>query len=189
MKFVAALVLALAAWPATAATPWAVDAAASSLTFTAVQAGGKFTGRFMRFDAEIVFDDLDLPGSRFAVRIATGSADTYDEQRDTILRGPDFFWSDAHPQALFVADEFSPSDGGWTAAGSLTLRGVTRRVPLQFRFSRQPNGGARLEGSATIRRLDFGIGQGEWSGTKWVGDPVKVGFILILKPAAVASAP
>ena len=38
-------------------------------------------------------------------------------------------------------------------------------------------------------RLDFGIGQGEWSGTKWVGDPVKVGFILILKPAAVASAP
>lgn len=189
MRLVAALGLALAAWPAAAATSWNVDTTASRLTFSAIQAGARFTGRFAHFDAEIVFDDGDLPGSRFEVRIATGSADTHDDQRDTILRGPDFFWSDAHPQALFVADEFSTTDGGWTAAGSLTLRGVTRRVPLRFRFSRLPDGDARLEGSATISRLDFGVGQGEWSGTKWVGDPVEVGFMLILKPAAVATAP
>ena len=182
MKLAAALTLALVAWPATAATPWHTDATASRLTFTATQAGARFTGRFVRFDADIVFDGVDLPGSRFEVRVATASADTSDEQRDTLLRGPDFFWSDAHPQALFVAESFSTESDGWTTAGHLTLRGVTRRVPLHFRFSRLPDGSARLEGSATIRRLEFGVGQGEWSGTKWVGDTVEVRFALRLLP-------
>lgn len=174
--------LALVACPATAATSWRVDAAASRLTFTATQAGARFTGRFARFDADIDFDGADLPGSHFEVRIATGSADTQDEQRDTILRGPDFFWSDAHPQALFVAESFSAENGGWTTVGTLTLRGVTRRVPLRFRFSHLPDGSAQLEGSTTIGRLDFGVGQGEWSGTRWVGSAVEVGFTLRLLP-------
>ena len=189
MTLAAALSLALVAWPVSAATPWTVDAAASRLTFTAVQAGGQFTGRFTHFDAEIAFDGASLSGSRFAVHVATASADTHDEQRDTILRGPDFFWSEAHPQAVFVTDEFAAADGDWTAAGSLTLRGVTRSVPLRFRFLQLPDGGARLEGSTTIRRLDFGVGQGEWSDTKWVGDEVDIAFTLILKRAAVAAGP
>lgn len=182
MRLAALASLALVAWPATAATHWKMDAAASRLSFTATQAGARFTGRFTRFDADIVFDGVDLPGSRFEVRIATASADTSDEQRDTLLRGPDFFWSDAHPQALFLAETFSVENDGWAAGGSLTLRGMTHPVPVHFRFSPLPDGSARLEGAATIRRLEFGVGQGEWSGTKWVGDTVEVRFALRLLP-------
>lgn len=186
MRSAAALALALAAWPAIAATSWRVDPAASRLTFTAVQAGARFSGRFTRFDAQIDFDGANPSGSRFAVRVATASADTYDEQRDSVLRGPDFFRTRDYPQALFVTDEFAAADGEWTAAGSLTLRGVTRSVPLRFRFLKLPDGGARLEGSTVIRRLDFGVGQGEWADTKWVGNDVEIAFSLALRPAVDA---
>ena len=41
---------------------------------------------------------------------------------------------------------------------------------------------AVLSGGATIRRLDFGVGQGEWQDTKWVGNDVRIGFELVLGP-------
>lgn len=180
MKLAAAFVLALAAWPATAATSWRMDPAASTLTFTATQAGARFTGRFAQFSADIVFDGRELADSRFEVRIATASADSHDEQRDDLLRGQDFFWSEAYPEALFVADEFVAAADGGVALGHLTLRGVTRRVPVRFQFLPLANGSARLEGTAVLKRLDFGVGQGEWSGTVWVGDMVEIEFDLRL---------
>lgn len=189
MRAAVALALALVTGAASAATPWSMDAAASRLTFTATQAGARFTGRFTRFDADIRFDALDPATSRMAVRIATASVDTYDEQRDSALRGPDFFWSEAYPEALFTAQRVSAAGTGWIATGQLTLRGVTRPVSVHFAFAKLPDGSARLEGSATLRRLDFGVGQGEWSSTQWAGDGVDVAFALRLTPAEVTAGP
>jgi len=33
-----------------------------------------------------------------------------------------------------------------------------------------------------LKRLDFGVGQGDWKNTEWIGDAVKVSFSLALKP-------
>ena len=42
--------------------------------------------------------------------------------------------------------------------------------------------GDKLEGSAKLKRLDFGAGQGDWKSTEWVADAVKISFSLVLKP-------
>jgi polyisoprenoid-binding protein YceI len=63
----------------------------------------------------------------------------------------------------------------------LTLHGVTKDVPIDFQFM-PVAGGAKLEGSAKLKRLDFGVGQGDWKSTEWVGDVVKISFSLVLKP-------
>jgi hypothetical protein len=34
-----------------------------------------------------------------------------------------------------------------------------------------------------IQRLDFGVGQGEWKSTEWVGDDVKLHYDVPLVPA------
>ena len=47
--------------------------------------------------------------------------------------------------------------------------------------SRSKDGGAWLKGSATLKRLDFGVGQGEWKDTETVANDVKVRFALLLK--------
>ena len=39
-----------------------------------------------------------------------------------------------------------------------------------------------MKGSANLKRLAFGLGQGDWASTEWVGDDVDVRFDLKLAP-------
>ncbi|HEX7012660.1 MAG TPA: YceI family protein [Steroidobacteraceae bacterium] len=165
---------------ALAATQWTLQPGESQLTFVATQAGAKFEGRFEKFEADITFDPESLAGARFDVRVDLRSVNTQDSERDSIIKGPDLFDVDRWPTAHYVADSFTAKGGGkFTARGKLTLRDVTRVVPIEFTFERA-NGGAWLKGSATLNRLDFGVGQGEWKDTESVGNEVAVRFSLRL---------
>jgi polyisoprenoid-binding protein YceI len=171
-----ALLLALPA----AATPWRMDETTSRLGFLATQAGAQFEGRFTRFTADVEFDPTRPEDGSFDVRIAVASADTGESQRDDIIRGPDFFAASQFPEARYQASGFRPQGEGFLAEGSLTLRGVTRPVAISFSFTPAAGGGGRLAGKATVSRLAFGVGQGEWQSTEWVGDRVDVVFDLKL---------
>ena len=175
-----AIVLAASAW---AATAWQTVVANSRIEFTGSLAGGDFTGRFGKFDAGIVFDPADLPGSRFRVVVETASADTADADRDAALKGADFFATDRWPTASYEASQFvMTAPGRFEARGRLTMRGVTRDLPVTFTFRAPADGNsAALTGEATIHRLDFGVGQGEWQDTKWLGNDVRVRFDIVLK--------
>jgi polyisoprenoid-binding protein YceI len=122
-----------------------------------------------------------LAASHFDVQIDLNSLDTKDKDRDKTMRGPDIFDIAHFPTARYVTRSIAKTAAGYSASGSLTLHGVTKDVPLQFTFSQSP-GGARLEGGAQLKRLDFGVGQGDWKSTEWVADAVKVSFSLVLKP-------
>jgi polyisoprenoid-binding protein YceI len=173
----------LATTAAQGATRWTTDAGRSRLEFTGTLAAGAFSGHFGRFNPDIVFDPADLAGSRFVVTVETGSADTQEADRDATLKGAEFFAVERWPTARFEATRFAAAGPGrYTAQGRLTLRDVTRDVPLAFTFKPSADGAtATLEGGTTIRRLDFGVGQGEWRDTQWVGDEVKVRFDLSLR--------
>jgi polyisoprenoid-binding protein YceI len=86
-----------------------------------------------------------------------------------------------NPTARYVTKSFAKTATGYTAVGALTMHGVTKDVPIDFRFT-QSSAGAALEGSAKLKRLDFGVGQGDWKSTEWVEDAVKIRFSLVLKP-------
>jgi polyisoprenoid-binding protein YceI len=175
--------LLLAAGAAHGATAWVADTATSRLGFTGTLAGGTFDGRFHRFEPDIVFDPADLEGSRFRVTVETGSADTQDADRDAILKGPEFFAVERWPVARFTASRFVPlGNRRYEARGRLTIRDVTRDLVVPFGFQASTDGRtATMSGSATIRRLDFGVGQGEWRDTEWVGDEVTIRFDLLLQ--------
>jgi polyisoprenoid-binding protein YceI len=172
-----------AATASTQATVWSTVAASSSIEFIGTLAGGDFTGRFQRFVAGIAFDPADLAGSRFRVEIDTGSASTADADRDVALAGNDFFAASRWPRATYEASQFAATGPGqYQARGTLTIRGIARDVPVTFAFNPAADGrSAILSGRASVRRLDFGIGQGEWQDTKWLGDEVRIRFELALR--------
>jgi polyisoprenoid-binding protein YceI len=97
------------------------------------------------------------------------------------MRGPDIFDIAHYPTAHYVTRSMTKTAAGYMAAGALTLHGVTKDVPIDFQFVSSP-GGAKLDGTAKLKRLEFGVGQGDWKSTEWVGDVVKVAFSLALKP-------
>lgn len=154
---------------------WIVDKAASRIEFSGVQTGKAFTGGFEKFDAVIVFDPADLSAARVEAVIETGSAKTGDRQRDAALPGAEWFSSKAFPQARFVSTSVAATgEGAYEAAGALSIRGIEKAVTLPFTLA-IADGRATADGSLTLNRADFGVGQGEEFLTdKWVGYDVKV---------------
>jgi polyisoprenoid-binding protein YceI len=177
----AALTLSAAASAAGAAAGYSADPQQSRLEFVGVQAGAEFKGTFHKFTADIQFAPDDLASSRFDVQIDLKSVDSMDKDRDTTIRGPDIFDVVHFPTAHYVTRSFTKTAAGYTAVGALTLHGVTKDVPIDFKFT-QAAAGAKLDGGAKLKRLDFGVGQGDWKSTEWVSDAVKISFSLVLKP-------
>lgn len=175
-------IVAVPAW--SEASCWKVMAP-SELGFEAVQAASPFKGRFGDFRAIVRFDPKALTSSVFDVEIDTNSVDTDYEDRDDILRGPEFFDVARYPRARYRAVLFERlGDERFAATGQLSIRGESREVRVTFSFASEANGSLRiLTGQAILNRLDFGLGRGEWGDPKWLGHEVKVRFELLLEPA------
>lgn len=187
----AALLPAMA--PAAAPSPalWAADPAKSTLEFNFVQAGAKTTGRFTKFVASIDFDPASPATGKIDVAIDMSSADTRDRERDDTLKTKDLFDATSFLRSTYVATQIVPKGSAWEGRGKLTLRGVTRDVPITFTWEPGTEAGAAvatMKGTATLKRLAFGVGQGEWKSTEWINDDVQVVFNLLLRPRATRPA-
>jgi polyisoprenoid-binding protein YceI len=168
---------------AAAATPagYSADPTQSRLEFAGMQAGAEFKGVFHKFSAAVDFSPDALAAAHIDVSVEMSSADSQDKDRDTTMRGADIFDVAHWPTAHYVTRSFAKTATGYSAQGALTLRGVTKDVPIEFQFT-PASGAAKLVGTATLKRLDFGVGQGDWKSTEWVADAVKINFSLVLKP-------
>jgi polyisoprenoid-binding protein YceI len=161
-------------------TSFTTDPASSRLEFTGVQAGAEFKGMFRKFSAAVDFSPDALANAHFDVVIEMASEESGDKDRDDTMRGADVFDVAHFPTAHYVTKSFTKTASGYAAVGSLTLHGVTKDVPIAFKFTPSP-AGANLSGTAELKRLDFGVGHGDWKSTEWVADAVKVAFSLNLK--------
>lgn len=154
----------------------------SSLGFSATWEGTVFRGTFNGFDAVINFDPADLAASSFDVHIDVTTARTGSRERDEGMAEPDWFDFIVYPKAHYRATDFqSLGDGEFLANGQLELKGVVHPVPVKFRWQELP-GKVALDGGASISRLDFGIGQGDWASDEIIGLLVDVEFSLELVP-------
>jgi polyisoprenoid-binding protein YceI len=154
----------------------------STLGFSGKFQGQQFDGTFSKFDAAISYDPANLATSRFDVTVDLASAQTGDGDRDNALPGADFFDTARFPKAHYVTTGFTKAaNGDVIANGNLTLHGVTKPVQLKVAFS--PNaGGARLSVTTTLKRLDFGVGGGEYKDTSTIANDVLVNGTLNLQP-------
>ena len=175
-----ASLIGMSAAAATAGTGMLVsDPAHSTLEFSGIQAGAAFKSVFKKFTVNATLDPANLPAGKLDVQIDMNSLDSQDADRDKTMRSAEFFDVAKIPGAHYVTRAISKTVSGYAATGSLTLRGVTRDVPIEFQFTPAATGGT-LKGTAKLKRLDFGVGQGEWKSTEWVGDEVKIQFNLSL---------
>jgi polyisoprenoid-binding protein YceI len=163
-----------------AAPPGFTADPASKLEFVGVQAGADFKGVFHKFTTSVDFAPDALADSHIDVQIDMNSVDSQDKDRDKTIHGSDVFDVAHFPTAHYVTKSITKTASGYSALGSLTMHGVTKDVPIDFQFAAAGTG-AKLDGTAKLKRLDFGVGQGDWKSTEWVADLVKVNFSLVLK--------
>jgi polyisoprenoid-binding protein YceI len=181
------LLLGFAGAASAAPIVYSVDAAKSMLEFEFVQAGAKNKGRFPKLSVNFSFADDSLSASRLDVTLDLAALDTGDKERDDTLRDADLFNVVKFPQAHFAANAISKTaGGGYEAAGSFTLRGVTRALRVPFTLKSATEQGRPvlyMTGRTLVKRLDFGVGQGDWKSTEWVGNDVNISFTLRLVAA------
>jgi polyisoprenoid-binding protein YceI len=173
--------------PAAAASPdtthYALDPAKSTLQFTFTQAGAQNKGRFKRFTTALDWSGDNPAASRLEVTVDMTSVDTGDQERDDTLRDVDLFAVRKFAQARFAAAQIVKTASGYEAVGKLTIRDITRELHVPFSFRTATEQGANvgyMSGKTSLRRLDYGVGQGDWKATDQVGNDVGVAFELRL---------
>ena len=180
MRPTALLALVLFAAPAFAADY--AQAPGSNLAFAGKYQGEVFTGKFPGFATKFSFDPKQLATSKLEVTIPLATASTSNPDYDGELRGASFFDSARFPQATYVASKFRALGGNrYAADGILTLHGVGKPVTLEFTWT--PGAAPVLVGKATVNRLAFGVGGGDWADTKLIPDAISISTKVVFKPA------
>jgi len=168
-------------------THFASDPAKSSLQFAFVQAGAQNTGKFSKFPVALDAAADGSAVSKLDVMVDMTTLDSGDKDRDDTLRGADLFSVTKFPKAHFLATQITKTAAGFDALGKLTLRDVTRDQHVLFTLrsvNEQGHPALYLTGKTTIHRLDYGVGQGDWKSTEWVGADVTVTYNVRLAPGS-----
>ena len=159
-----------------------VQAPGSTLTFATKYQGEVFVGRFASFATRLSFDPKKLATSKLDVTIPLAGVSVGNPDGDDALESADFFNVRKFPQARFSATRFrSLGSNRFVADGTLTLRGVSKPVALSFTWT--PGAKPVLTGKATVRRLDFGVGGGDWADTELIPNEIAISTKVILAPA------
>ena len=164
------------------AASWSLLPEVSRLDFQFTQAGSDETGGFRNFQADFRFDPDRPEQSSIDVTVEMASVDTGDPERDQILKSADLFDVERWPKARFKTISITREEGNrYLARAELTIRDQTRQIPFPFTLEISENGQGeqrqavfRLTTEVPLRRLEFGVGKGDWAETTWISDEVLV---------------
>jgi polyisoprenoid-binding protein YceI len=108
--------------------------------------------------------------------------DTGLPELDAALQGKDFFAVREFPRVTFVSTSVQVHGAAaQLTRGILEIKGNRREVEVLLR-TQQVSGRLSLSGSFTLDRLQYGIGTGEWTNTKWLGTTVQLDIHATLTP-------
>ncbi len=153
-----------------------VDPAKSSVSATFRQMGVPVDAKFGKAAVQIDFDAAKPETARASVEIDVASFDLGDPDYNSEVRKKEWFNAAQFPKASFTSTKIRAAGAGkLDVSGKLTLKGKTADV--SFPMTVKKEGAVQVfEGSLPIRRLAFGIGDGEWKDTSIVADEVLIKF-------------
>lgn len=177
-KIAAAAITLLITIPALAAIA-KLDTAKSSVGIMFKQMNVPVDAKFKKFSASIDFDSTKPESSKAMVDIDITSFDLGDPEYNKEVLKKEWFNAAQFPKASFVSTSMKAgANGKLDVTGNLTIKGKT--IVTSFPLSVKKEGSNQLfDGSLPIKRLAFGIGEGEWKDTGMVADEVVIKFHVV----------
>ncbi|WP_422099780.1 YceI family protein [Variovorax sp.] len=153
----------------------------SQIVFVSKQMGVPVEGSFRKFDARIAFDPKKPEGGSVALQIDTASAAFGIPMTDAELPKAPWFDAAHFPQAGFQTTAIKAlGDGRFEMAGKLTLKGIARPLTVPVTIAPAANGQSVASGSFVLQRIDYKVGDGEWTDTSVIANEVQVRFKLVV---------
>lgn len=158
------------------AAPLKIDTAKSAVTATFKQMGVAVDAKFNKFSAQVDYDAAKPEASKANVDIEVASFDLGDPDYNSEVRKKEWFNAAQFPKANFTSTKIrAAGPGKLEVSGKLTLKG--KSADVTFPMTVKKEGAVQVfEGSVPIKRLAFGIGEGEWKDTSIVADEVVIRF-------------
>jgi polyisoprenoid-binding protein YceI len=145
----------------------------STLTATFKQAGVAVENPFLKWSGKVDYDAKNVAASTAQIEVEMGSYDIGDPLYSAELAKKSWFDTAAHPKGTFRTTAIKPvSATRFDATGTLTLKGRAQTITVPVTVS-----GSTFDGSFTISRKAFGIGDPVWDGT--VDDSITIKFHLV----------
>ena len=154
--------------------------AGSEIGFTTRQMGVPVDGKFGKFSAQVTLDPKQPASGSVAFTIDTTSARFGSAEIDAEI--PKATWLDTQrfAQASFQSSAIKASGPGrFDVAGKLTIKGQVRDVVVPVALT-QAGATSTASGQFVIKRLDFKVGEAEWTDTSLLANDVTVRFKLAL---------
>lgn len=146
------------------------------IQFVYQQMGVKMDGQFKRAATRLSFDPARPASAQATIEVDLAGIDLGSREADQEAAGKPWFDSRSFPTARFVSSGVKPLGGSrYEVTGTLSLKGRSRELVVPATFTGQGANGV-FEGSFTLRRGDFGIGEGAWSKFDIVANDVQVRF-------------
>jgi polyisoprenoid-binding protein YceI len=160
---------------------WQVDSA--SVRFEVRNAGFPVHGSFEGVEAEVCFDPLHPEAGTLVGLVDPATIDTGIRLRDRHLQRREYFHVERFGAVELRSLHLRGAGDGYAGTFLLRIRDVEREIEIPFRFDAS-GPGARLAGTLTIDRLDYGLGKKSLV----LADEVAVDVVVDLSRQEVASA-
>ena len=148
----------------------------SAINFAYKQMNVAMDGKFKKFSAQLSFDPAKPAAAKATIDVDLASIDAGSSDADQEVAGKQWFNTKAFPSAKFVSSSVKTLGGNkYEVAGQLNIKGKTQEVIVPATFTAQGNTGV-FDGSFTIRRADFAIGEGSWAKFDVVANDVLIKF-------------
>lgn len=177
-RYLWATLLAACAAATAAQPPARLQPAHSEVIFVTKQMGVPVDGKFRTFDVTLDLDPKKPETGSVSMHIDMLSASLGVPEADAEM--PNSTWFDAakFPQAVFRSTAIKGlGNGKFVVSGKLTIKGNVRELVVPVAIT-QSGATSTATGGFVVKRLEFKIGEGEWSDTTVVANDVQVKFKL-----------
>jgi len=151
----------------------------SEIAFQVKQSGVPIDGRFRRFEAQLALDPKAPQTGSVTITVDTASATVGFAESDVELPRAPWFNSAKFPHAVFQSSAIKALGGGrFQAAGKLELKGTAHDLVVPVTIV-QSGAQSTATGELVVKRLDYKIGENEWTDVSLVANDVRVRFKLV----------
>jgi polyisoprenoid-binding protein YceI len=151
----------------------------SQVAFGFKQMNVPLEGRFKRFTGELSFDPAKPAVAKATIDIDVASIDTGSDEGNDEVVGKLWFDAKTHPRAKFVSTAVKPLGGNrFEVTGQMSIKGRTRAVVVPATF-RQDGANGVFEGTLTIKRADYAVGEGMWADFTAVANEIDIRFRIV----------
>lgn len=116
------------------------------------------SGSFTEINGTVKFEEADLAGSKFILKIPVSSLSTGNGMMNKKAQTSEWFNAPKYPSIEFVSTKIEKSGDAYSITGKLTIKGITKEKKIPAKLVKSGND-LTFSGSFGVNRIEYKVGK------------------------------